>query len=153
MMDWALPLGRQHYWESNFVQNLNDQAIETFVEYMSRKPSPFTFTYLQQMHGVASRIAASDTAFPHRSEQYDLGIISQWEDSADSESNIHWTQEFWRAMQPNVEDSVYVNNLGEEGDDRVRAAYGTNYERLVKLKTKYDPSNFFSLNHNIKGAV
>ena len=153
MLDWALPVGRQHYWKSNFLQQLNASAIDTFVEYVSRKPSPFTFTYLQQMHGAASRVAADDTAFPHRYEQYDLGIISQWEDPADAEKNISWTKEFWEAMQPNVEHSVYVNNLGEEGDDRVRAAYGANYERLAALKRKYDPTNFFSLNHNIKTTV
>ena len=102
------------------------------------------------MHGAASRVAVTDTAFPHRQEQYELGILSQWDDHADSEKNIRWTREFWEAIQPNVEEAVYVNMLGEEGEERVRAAYGPNYERLVVLKNKYDPTNFFRLNQNIK---
>ncbi len=67
-------------------------------------------------------------------------------------SNIKWTRELWEAMQPFVEQTVYVNNLGEEGDERVRAAYGPNYDRLVSLKNKYDPTNFFRANQNIKPA-
>ncbi len=147
--DW-FPPGRQHYWKSNFLSELTDTSIETLVEYMARKPSQATFTYLQQMHGAASRVPATDTAFPHRQEHYDLGILSQWDSPADTEENIRWTREFWEAMQPHVEEGVYVNNLGDEGQERVEAAYGPNYERLVELKNKYDPTNLFSINQNIK---
>ncbi len=99
---------------------------------------------------VASRVGPSETPFPHRHVQCDFGIYSVWTDPSDSEKNVKWTRGIWEAMQPFVEQSVYVNNLGEEGDERVRAAYGPNYERLAALKNKYDPTNFFRLNQNIR---
>jgi FAD/FMN-containing dehydrogenase len=102
------------------------------------------------MHGVASRVAPSATAFAHRAEQYDFLILSQWSDPADTESNLEWTEALFEAMQPHMEVSVYVNNLGEEGPGRIRAAYGDNYPRLAALKTSYDPDNLFRVNQNIK---
>jgi len=108
---------------------------------------------LQQMHGVASREAPSATAFPHRAEQYDFLILSQWSDAADSPRNIEWTRGLFEAMQPHLQDAVYVNNLGEEGSDRVRDAYGLNYERLAAIKAAYDPDNVFRLNQNIRPAA
>ncbi len=151
MLDDFVPVGRQHYWKSAFCRELSDTAIETIVEYMCKKPSTFTFAYLQQMHGAASRVQTADTAYPHRHEQYDFAILSQWENPADSDKNIRWTREFFEAMQPDLERAVYVNNLGED-DERVRAAYGPNYERLAAIKKKWDPTNFFRLNHNIPPA-
>jgi hypothetical protein len=117
-----------------------------FVEQM---PSPATGVGLQQMHGVASRTEPSATAFAHRAEQYDFLILSQWPDPTHTGLNIEWTRAFFEAMQPHLENAVYVNNLGDEGDNRVRAAYGPNYERLAALKAKYDPTNVFRMNHNI----
>jgi hypothetical protein len=76
-----------------------------------------------------------------------------WTSPSDSEKNIAWTREFLAAMQPFLERGVYVNNLGDEGEERIRAAYGSNYERLVALKNNYDPTNFFRVNQNIKPTV
>jgi FAD/FMN-containing dehydrogenase len=89
-------------------------------------------------------------AFPHRDEHYDFLILSQWAHPPDSEENIRWTRAFFEAMEPLYEKGVYVNNLGEEGEDRVKEAYGENYGRLVALKDKYDPTNLFRLNQNIR---
>ncbi len=151
LFDEGMPPGRQHYWKSNFVRTVSDDAIEVMVEYATTKPSPTSIVILQHMHGAASRVSSTETAFAHRYEQYDFEVVSNWADPTDSEKNIKWTRAFWEAMQPFVEQSVYVNNLqGEEGEAGVRAAYGANYERLVALKNKYDPTNFFRLNHNIK---
>jgi FAD/FMN-containing dehydrogenase len=102
------------------------------------------------MHGEPSRVDPAATAFPHRDEHYDLIILSQWTDPTDSDKNIQWTRAFFDAMQPFFESGVYVNNLGEEGEDRVQAAYGANYDRLLALKNKYDPTNLFRFNQNIK---
>jgi FAD/FMN-containing dehydrogenase len=109
-----------------------------------------TVCYLQQLHGAAARVSPTETAFPHRADQFDFAIQSQWEDSSAGEENVAWTKAFFEAMQPHLEKAVYVNNLGEEGNERVRAAYGPNYDRLAALKNKYDPTNFFRLNQNIK---
>jgi FAD/FMN-containing dehydrogenase len=149
LLDDAFPPGRFHYWKSNFIRRLSSQVIELLLDYFAAKPSPLTIVALQQVHGAASRVDPAATAFPHRGVQFDLGILSQWSDPANTESNVRWAQNLWSALQPYVERGVYVNNLGEEGDDRVRAAYGNNYERLVALKRKYDPNNFFRLNQNI----
>ena len=153
ILDAGLPPGQWHYWKSNFVRTLSEDAIETLMEHVATAPSPLTALFIQQMHGAASRVEPTETAFAHRREQYDLIIPSIWIDPADSEKNIKWTRELWEAMQPFVEQTVYVNNLGEEGDERVRAAYGPNYERLAALKNKYDPTNFFRLNQNIKPTL
>ena len=148
--DGSFPPGYLHYWKASFLRALSDDAIGVLEEYAATKPSPLTGIGLQQMHGSASRVAPADTSFAHRFEQWDWLILSQWTDAGDSEENISWTREFSEKMRPFVEEGVYVNNLGDEGDERVRAAYGQNYERLMALKNKYDPTNFFCLNQNIK---
>jgi hypothetical protein len=152
-LDWGFPKGRLQEWKSGFVPYLSDEAIEVLLEYAETRPSPMSAFVLQHLHGAACRVAPTATAFPHRSEKHDLLIISMWTDPADSEKNISWTREFLGTMRPFLESGVYVNNLGEEGEDRIKAAYGPNYERLVALKNKYDPTNFFRVNQNIKPTV
>ena len=147
--DAGFPLGRQHYWKASFLKDLSDDAIEVMLRFAADMPSPFTGVGLQQMCGLASRVDPSATAFAHRDRQYDFLILSQWEDPAESARNIDWTRAFFEAMQPFLKRGVYVNNLGEEGQDRVRAAYGANYERLAALKSRYDPTNLFRLNQNV----
>ncbi|MBA3614651.1 MAG: FAD-binding oxidoreductase [Actinomycetota bacterium] len=147
--DAGFPPGRRHYWKSSYLKELGEEAIEIMAEYVSEMPSPATGVGLQQMHGVASRVDPTATAFPHRDEHYDFLILSQWADPAESERNVEWTRSLFEAMEPFFGEGVYVNNLGDEGEDRVRAAYGANYERLLDLKGKYDPTNLFRLNQNI----
>ena len=120
------------------------------VRLVKEMPSPSSGMGLQQMHGAASRVDPAATASPHRDEHYDLLILSQWANPADSEENVRWTRELFEAMQPFVGKVVYVNNLGEEEGDRVKEAYGEHYERLVALKDRYDPTNLFRLNQNVK---
>jgi hypothetical protein len=148
--DAGFPPQRLHYWKAGFLQALTAEAIEVLVEYLTRMPSAMSGIGLQQLHGAASRVSPDDTAFPHRFEFWDVPILSQWADAAESDRNINWARDAWTALQPFSEQGVYVNNLGVEGEDRVRSAYGANYERLVALKDAYDPTNFFRLNHNIK---
>ena len=148
--DAGFPFGRQHYWKSGYLKHLSDEAMDVMVRFVGQMPSPTTGVGLQQMHGEASRVDPAATAFPHRDEHYDLIILSQWADPADSAKNIEWTRAFFDAMQPFLERGVYVNNLGEEGEDRVQAAYGANYDRLLALKNMYDPTNLFRFNQNIK---
>jgi hypothetical protein len=117
------------------------------------RPSPHTQIGLQQMHGAAVRVSAADTAFAHRREQWDCLMLSQWDRPADDERNIRWTRDLYAAMEPYLEQAVYVNDLGDDESDRIRAAYGANYDRLVAIKGKYDPDNFFHLNQNVQPAV
>ena len=148
--DESYPAGRLHYWKSGWLREPTDAVIETVMRFLPQMPSRASGVGLQQMHGVASRVAPSATAFAHRGEQYDFLILSQWSDPADTESNLEWTEALFEAMQPHMEGSVYVNNLCEEGQGRVRAAYGDNYARLTALKTSYDPDNLFRVNQNVK---
>jgi FAD/FMN-containing dehydrogenase len=148
--DEGFPPGQQHYWKSSNLEHLSDEAIEVMVRLVKEMPSPSSGMGLQQMHGAASRVDPAATAFPHRDEHYDLLMLSQWANPADSEENVRWTRELFEAMQPFVGKGVYVNNLGEEEGDRVKEAYGEHYERLVALKDRYDPTNLFRLNQNVK---
>lgn len=116
-------------------------------------PSAASGLGLQRMGGAASRVAPSATAFVQRAEQYDFLILSQWSDPGDSARNMDWTRAFFAAMQPHLESAAYINNLGAEGQDRVRAAYGGNYQRLAMVKRTYDPDNVFRLNQNITPAT
>ncbi len=154
MADFLFPRGFHNYWKSSFLKELSDDAIDTVVSFFERVPSPMTVLVLEHNgDGAMSRVPEDETAFGYRNWPYNLLLTSTWSDPADSEANIQWTRELWDAMQPFAADAVYVNYLGDEGEDRVRAAYPpAKYERLVALKTKYDPTNLFRMNQNIKPA-
>jgi FAD/FMN-containing dehydrogenase len=105
---------------------------------------------------LAQRLARaqSETAFPHRKHHHQRFIVSQWQDAAESDKHSHRTREFWQATHRFTGVGVYVNELGlDDGEDRVKMAYGTNYDRLEALKNTYDPTNFFRLNPNIRPTV
>jgi FAD/FMN-containing dehydrogenase len=151
MPDAGFPSGRLHYWKASFLADPRGDAIDTMLRYAATAPSPYTGIGLQQVTGAASRVAPAATAFAHRARQYDFLILSQWDDPADAPTNIRWTRELFDAMGPHFR-GVYVNNLGDEGSDRVRDAYGGNYDRLADVKAAYDPDNVFRLNQNIRPA-
>ena len=153
IFDPAFPPGRLNYWKSALAGQLTDELIETSVEYARKVPSPHTPILFIEMHGAYSRVGKTDTAYYHRDLQYDLIAVSMWTDPADTQKNIDWTRELFAAWEPHLARAVYVNDLGDEGEDRARNAYGDNYPRLVALKNKYDPTNFFRLNQNIKPTV
>jgi FAD/FMN-containing dehydrogenase len=151
--DESWPPGHLYYWKSSLMRTLSDESIETLVEHARRKPTASSVIYIQQLHGAAGRVDPTATAFPHRYDHYNCGSMFQTEDPADTEQGIQWSRDCWEAMQPFVESSNYVNDLVEYGEQRVREAYGPNYARLVALKNKYDPTNFFRLNANIQPTV
>jgi len=150
MLDAAFPPGLQSYWKANQMDDLSDAAIDAIVAHAATVTSPMTAILIEHHHGAMSRVDPNATAFAHRRAPYDFIIFSVWPDPAENDRNIRWTREFWQAMRPFFADGVYVNALSDdEGADRVRAAYGANYERLVALKSQYDPANFFRVNQNI----
>ena len=150
LLDEAFPAGRRNYWKSNYVSALPDELIDILLSHAKSVPSSLSVMLIERYTGAAARVPACDTAFPHRLEQYNLHIFSVWEDSAEDEANIHWTRTVWQAAQPFSTGGIYVNFLGDEGERQVRAAFGTNYERLGILKAKYDPSNIFRSNQNVR---
>ena len=154
MFDPFFPPGRQTYVKSNFVRALNDDAIETLAEFAGKSPSRYSFApFLEHWHGAAVRVPVADTAFPHRLCSYNLMFWSNWENPSETEANVKWTRECWSALRPFLIEGSYSNYLSDEGDAFARASYGTNYDRLVMLKNKYDPTNFFRMNQNIKPTV
>jgi hypothetical protein len=150
LFDAALPHGRLGYWKTGLTNRIDDAVIGATVEYASKVPSPHTIIIFAELHGAYSRIGKTDTAYYHRDMQYDLIALSVWTDPTDTERNIRWTRDIFAAWEPHLAPAAYVNDLGDEGEERVRSAYGDNYARLVALKAKYDPTDFFCLNQNIK---
>jgi FAD/FMN-containing dehydrogenase len=155
LLDAFFPFGKHHhYWKTTFLRELSDDALETIAHYGRKRPSSACMTALEPTQGAATRVDPRESAFPHRSPAYELLILALWEQPAQKESHLRWVQEFWDAIVPFSGGGVYVNYLSEgEGADRVRAAYGANYNRLAAIKKKYDPSNFFRLNQNIPPAA
>ena len=153
MFDASYPGGSlQYYWKSNYLDELSDELIEIIVDFARRKTSPFSNFYFEHLGGAIAR--GEDAAFGHRNALFDFTIISAWADPATAEEHIAWTRAFWEAARPFASDAVYVNNLGAEGEERVRAAYSDQrYDRLVELKNRYDPGNLFRLNQNIQPSL
>jgi FAD/FMN-containing dehydrogenase len=152
LFDGAFPAGSYYYAKAGSLADLTDEAIEVFAEYAATKPSPLSGVLVQTVCGAASRVESDATAFPHRRLPYAPVIVSQWLDAATSEKNVGWARDFWKALGPLAGGGVYVNDLSHDDADRVRTAYGTNYERLAAVKKAYDPDNLFRLNPNITPA-
>ena len=145
------PAGMRNYWKSDYMTQLSDDAIDLLVEEFPSVPAPHTHLVIEQMGGAVSQIGEDETAIGNRNAPYNLILIGIWAEPAEDERNIGWLRRLWEALRPFSSGGVYVNyQMGDEGEDRVRAAYGDEkYERLVALKNKYDPTNMFRLNQNI----
>lgn len=151
--DPFFPEGDRYYWKSRYLDDLDADAIETIIDHAKDRPSPRTLVPLRVRGGEVNRIDPSATAFAERRSPYLLSIDSTWVDPEDDEANIEWTREFWEAMEPYASESMYFNfSMLEEGDGMVRTTFRENYERLVDVKTAYDPRNLFRLNQNIEPA-
>jgi FAD/FMN-containing dehydrogenase len=151
MLDAAYPKGALNYWKSNFLSHLSDAAIDAMIEGFARCPSPMGQILLEHLHGAATRVGIGETAFPHRADGYDLLVLAEWMDRAETERCIAWARDTYAAMQPFMAAGRYVNYLDhDEAGDPVATAYGPNYRRLQELKAKYDPSNVFHMNQNIR---
>jgi hypothetical protein len=148
------PAGRLNYWKSTLLQDIPDETIAALVEFMARVPSPYTAVAIADTHGAYGRVASDATAYAHRDLPFDLVILSSWSDPADSDRNRDWTRELYDAVRSHAPGGVYVNDLdSDEGQARVREAYGANYARLSALKRHWDADNLFRANHNILPAV
>jgi len=151
MFEPFFPPGRQVYTKSNFLRSLSDEAIEALVQFVAKSPSTYTFApFLEHWNGAATRVPVAATAFPHRQFSWNLLLWSMWESPSDTEKNIQWTRECYEIMRPFLAGGSYGNYVTDESEAIAREAYGPNYDRLVSLKNKYDPTNFFRMNHNIK---
>lgn len=154
MFDAGFPYGNRNYWKSAFVDELTDEAIDVIVEHANRMASPLSAVMIEYYYGgPSSAVGETETAFAHRAAQYDLGIIGQWQDAAEDTAHMDWARAAYKALEPHCNGRIYANLMGADQMtelSELRAAFGPNYDRLVALKRKYDPTNFFSMNQNIK---
>lgn len=151
--DGLFPRTRRYYWKSHFLPGLSDAAIDTLLERFAQVPSPMSVIGLQMAGGAIARVPADATAYANRDAAFDCIPIAIWEDPAQDAANVAWSRSVWTAMQPFSTGGVYVNNLGDEGEARIRAAYGGNWSRLARVKAAYDPDNLFRINQNIRPAA
>ncbi len=141
--------GARNYWKSHQMSDLSDDAIKEIEEFAGKMPSDECEIFIPHMEGVASRIPVDQTAFAHRSSPFVLNIHTRWRESSDDNKCLQWARDFHNATQP-YSDGVYVNFLSDEGADRVKDAYTREtWDKLVAIKRKYDPENFFRMNQNI----
>ena len=147
--DAAYPSGQRNYWKSHFVGEISDAAIAKVIEHAPRMTSPLSSFYFQHLGGAIARAGSDTAAFSHREAAFEFTILTVWEDPAQDAEHMTWARDLFSAMAPYAH-GVYVNNLGTEGAERVKAAYApATYERLVALKDAYDPGNVFHLNQNV----
>jgi FAD/FMN-containing dehydrogenase len=148
--DPLLTPGARNYWKSHNLTELSDGALETMVEYAGKLPSPQCEIFIGLVSGAANRVQAGSMAYAHRDTKFVLNVHGRWDQAEDDAGCVAWAREFFKASAPYASGSVYVNFMTQDEADRIAAAYGPNYDRLVQIKKKYDPENVFHLNQNIK---
>lgn len=148
--DPLLTPGARNYWKSHDFLELSDGLIDTMLPYVDSLPTFGCEIFIAQMGGATNRVPADATAYPHRDIEFIMNVHGRWDDEADDERGVGWCRELFAASTPYATGGVYTNFMTEEESDRVGAAYGECWDRLVQLKNKYDPENFFRLNHNIR---
>jgi FAD/FMN-containing dehydrogenase len=148
--DPLLTPGARNYWKSHNFTTLSNAALDTVIDFASPLPSPQCEIFIGHIGGAPNRVAADAMAYGHREAQYVLNVHGRWDTAAEDETGIAWARAFFNASAPYASAGAYVNFMTEDEGDRVAAAYGPNYDRLVQIKRQYDPENVFHLNQNIK---
>ena len=148
--DPLLAPGARNYWKSHNFTEISDGAFDAIIEYAGKLPSPQCEIFIGHIAGVANRVAPDATAYTHRDAKFVLNVHGRWDSPAQDASGVEWARAFFNASAPYASAGAYVNFMTEEEGNRVAAAYGSNYDRLVQIKRRYDPENVFHLNQNIK---
>lgn len=145
--------GARNYWKSHHLKNLSDDCIDQILKYAERLPSEGCEVFIPHMEGAPGRIPEGETAFAHRNTPFVLNIHTRWQAPEDDERCLEWAREFHGNTQAFAK-GVYVNFLSQEGEDRIKEAYtGDVWNRLVEIKNKWDPENWFHMNQNIRPSV
>jgi len=150
LFDALVPPGLQHYWKANFVTELTDKAIQAHVEHGPKVPAVNSTVHIYPINGASHDVAPDATAFAYRDANFATVIAGMWPDPADNEANIGWVRSYYDATAPESEEGGYINFMSGDDQERIRANYRGNYDRLVDVKRKYDPDNLFHLNQNIR---
>ncbi len=150
--DGLYPAGLQQYWKADFFNEISDAAIDAHVKYGAQLPTGLSAMHMHPVDGAASRVPAGATAFAYRDGGWAGVIVGVDPDPANAGRISRWAQDYWQALHPTSAGGAYVNFLMSEGQDRVKASYRGNYERLARVKDRYDPGNAFHINQNIQPA-
>jgi hypothetical protein len=149
MADHEFPHGRRYYTKSGYLKTLNDQDIQVMVNALATMPSLASQIELSYLGGAAARLSASETAFGDRRSPFIVNLLGNWSDPGDDAANIAWVRGLFAELRPSMTPGVYVNFMSGDEQDRVPEAYRERWDRLVDVKTHYDPNNFFRLNQNV----
>lgn len=150
--DPLLAPGARNYWKSHNFSRLDDGLFDAVIAYIDTLPSPQCEIFFGAIGGATTRPAPDATAYAHRDAQFVMNVHGRWENPVDDALCIGWARDFFKASAPFASGGVYVNFLTADESDRIRAAYGPNYDRLVHVKRRYDPDNLFRVNQNIAPA-
>ncbi|HVW42659.1 MAG TPA: FAD-binding oxidoreductase [Amycolatopsis sp.] len=148
--DDLYPPGLRLYWKASFATELTDDAIAAHVAHGSEVPEVTSTMHIYPVNGACQRVAPGDTAFSYRDATFATNIAGMWPDADSDEKNIRWVRDYYDAIAPHSQEGGYVNFMAGDDEDRVRANYRGNYDRLVEVKRRYDPGNLFHHNQNIK---
>ncbi|MFC7399544.1 FAD-binding oxidoreductase [Chelatococcus sp. GCM10030263] len=147
--DPLLTPGARNYWKSHDFTELPDGAIDTLLEAIRNLPGPECEVFVGHVGGAAGRVAPDATAFPQRNTHFVMNVHTRWREPAMDGACIGWARALFEAMKPYAAGTAYINFMPEDETDRVQAAYGANYARLVDIKRRYDPQNMFRMNQNV----
>jgi FAD/FMN-containing dehydrogenase len=153
LFDELLPAGLRHYWKTHSVDDVPDEAVDIHLEHGARAPTVESGVFFFPLDGAPKRVSADATALGYRNAAFSIVITGTWHGAADDERNVAWVRDYYDALRPYAQDGGYVNFMPAEDQDRIRATYGSNYDRLLEVKRRYDPDNVFRLNQNIDPTV
>jgi FAD/FMN-containing dehydrogenase len=152
IFDGLYPPGLQWYWRADFVNELSDEAVALHAKHGAELPTMLSTMHLYPINGAAHKFGKSETPWAYREANWAMVVVGVDPDPANRGKITEWSKSYWDALHPHSAGGAYVNFMMDEGEDRVKATYGDNYERLAQIKAKYDPGNFFRVNQNIKPA-
>jgi FAD/FMN-containing dehydrogenase len=152
LTDDFYPKGRRYYWKSNYFHDLPDGLIDTLLKHVEEFPTPFSNVFFEHLGGAINRIDPDTTAYPHRHPLFAITVSPAWTEPEDDDELVGWARGVYQDLEEYATEGVYVNVLSDEGDKRVREAYGDHYDRLRKIKNEWDPENLFRTNQNIEPA-
>jgi FAD/FMN-containing dehydrogenase len=153
VFDPLLTPGAYNYWKSHNFIELSDGLLDILVGKAAELPTAECEIFIGQLGGAVNRVAPDATAYPHRSSNFTMNVHTRWRESADTQRSIDWARKLFAETAPHATGGVYVNFMPEDETDRVSNAYGSNYGRLVALKSNYDPGNLFRLNQNLQPSA
>lgn len=153
MFDVFYPAGLQWYWRADFIKEIPDEAVAQHVKYGNELPTPHSTMHLYPINGKAHKVGKNDTPWAYRDANWAQVMVGVDSDPANNEKITKWTKDYYNALHPYSAGGAYINFMMDEGQERVKASYKDNYDRLVKIKNKYDPKNLFRVNQNIRPTV